>query len=73
MVIQMISVGEKTGKLEQMMNELANFYDQEIEYAIRDTTAILEPMLLLVMGSGVAFIALSVLMPIFNLVKVFRH
>ncbi len=73
MVIQMISVGEKTGKLEQMMNELAGFYDQEIEYAIRDTTAILEPVLLLVMGSGVAFIALSVLMPIFNLVKVFRH
>jgi type IV pilus assembly protein PilC len=73
MVIQMISVGEKTGKLEQMMNELANFYDQEIEYAIRDMTAVLEPLLLLVMGSGVAFIALSVLMPIFNLVKVFRH
>lgn len=73
MVIQMISVGEKTGKLDQMLFDVANFYDQEIDYAIRNTTAVLEPILLLIMGSGVAFIALSVLMPIFNLVKVFRH
>ncbi len=73
MVIQMISVGERSGKLEQMLFDLANFYDQEIDYAIRNMTAVLEPMLLLIMGSGVAFIALSVLMPIFNLVKVFRR
>ncbi len=73
MVIQMISIGEKSGKLDQMLFDVANFYDQEIDYAIRNTTAVLEPMLLLIMGSGVAFIALSVLMPIFNLVKVFRH
>jgi type II secretory pathway component PulF len=73
MVIQMISIGEKSGKLDQMLFDVADFYDQEIDYAIRNTTAVLEPMLLLIMGSGVAFIALSVLMPIFNLVKVFRH
>lgn len=73
MVIQMVSVGEKTGKLEQMLLDMANFYDQEIDYAIRNTTAVLEPILLLVMGAMVAFIALSVLMPIFNLIKVFRR
>ena len=73
LVIQMISVGEQTGKLDRMLLDVANFYDQEIDYAIRDTAAVLEPILLLIMGSGVAFIALSVLTPIFNLVKVFRH
>jgi general secretion pathway protein F len=73
MVIQMVSVGEKTGKLEQMLFDVANFYDQEVDYAIRNTTAVLEPILLLIMGSVVAFIALSVLMPIFNLIKVFRR
>ncbi|MDD4907768.1 MAG: type II secretion system F family protein [Candidatus Omnitrophica bacterium] len=73
MVIQMISIGEKTGKLEQMLFDVAEFYDREIEYAIRNMTAVLEPMLLLIMGSMVAFIALSVLLPIFNLIKVFKH
>jgi type IV pilus assembly protein PilC len=73
MVIQMISIGEKTGKLEQMLFDVAEFYDREIEYAIRNMTAVLEPVLLLIMGSMVAFIALSVLLPIFNLIKVFRH
>ena len=73
MVIQMISIGEKTGKLEQMLFDVAEFYDREIEYAIRNMTAVLEPLLLLIMGSMVAFIALSVLLPIFNLIKVFRH
>lgn len=73
MVIQMVSVGEKTGKLEQMLFDVASFYDQEIDYAIRNTTAVLEPILLLGMGSMVAFIALSVLLPIFNLIKVFRR
>lgn len=73
MVIQMVSVGERTGKLEQMLFDIANFYDQEIDYAIRNLSSVLEPILLLVMGSGVAFIALAVLMPIFNLVKVFKR
>lgn len=72
-VIQMIAVGEKTGKLEAILFDIANFYDQETDYAIRNMTAVLEPVLLLVMGSMVAFIALSVLLPIFNLIKVFKR
>lgn len=73
MVIQMVSVGEKTGKLEQMLFDIANFYDQDVDYTIRNMSSVLEPILLLAMGSGVAFIALAVLMPIFNLVKLFRR
>ena len=72
MVIQMISTGEKTGKLDQMLNEISAFYDPEIEYTIKNLTALLEPFMLLAMGLMVAFIALSVLLPIFNLIKVFR-
>jgi len=72
MVVQMIGVGEKSGKMDQMLTEVAAYYDQEIEYALKNFTTILEPLLLLVMGGMVAFIALSVLLPIFNLIKVFR-
>lgn len=72
MVIQMISAGEKTGQLDKMLLSIANFYEQEVGHTIKNITTILEPVLLLTMGSAVAFIAFSVLLPIFNLVKVFR-
>ena len=72
MVIQMISVGEKSGTLDQTLNEIAGFYEPEIEYTIKNLTALLEPLMLLIMGVMVGFIALSVLLPIFNLIRVFR-
>ena len=72
MVIQMISIGEKSGKLDEMFEEIAAFYDPEIEYTIKNLTSLLEPFMLLSMGLMVGFIALSVLLPIFNLMKVFR-
>ena len=71
-LVQMISTGEKSGKLDQMLEDVASFYDPEIEYTIKNLTALLEPFMLLTMGIMVAFIALSVLLPIFNLIKVFR-
>lgn len=72
MVVQMIATGEKTGKLDQMLEEIAAFYEPEIEYTIKNLTTLLEPAMLLFMGAMVGFIALSVLLPIFKLMKVFR-
>ncbi|MBU1122077.1 MAG: type II secretion system F family protein [Candidatus Omnitrophica bacterium] len=72
MVVQMISTGERSGNLDQMLSEISSFYEPEIDYTIRNLTALLEPFMLLVMGIMVSFIALSVLLPIFNLIKVFR-
>ncbi|MBL7085235.1 MAG: type II secretion system F family protein, partial [Candidatus Omnitrophica bacterium] len=57
-VIQMVSLGEKSGKLDQMLIEVANFYDREVDYTVRNITTALEPLLLLAMGAMVAFIAL---------------
>ena len=72
MVVQMISTGEKSGTLDEMLQDIASFYEPEIEATIKNLTALLEPFMLLVMGGMVALIALSVLLPIFNLIKVFR-
>lgn len=72
MVVQMISTGEKSGKLDETLKDISTFYDPEIEFTIKNLTALLEPFMLLVMGIMVAFIALSVLLPIFNLIRVFR-
>ena len=73
MVVQMVSVGETTGKLDDMFSEVASFYELEIDYFLRNLSSSLEPILLLAMGVMVGFIALAVLMPVFNLVKVFRQ
>ena len=72
MVVQMVSIGEKSGSIDKMLEEISKFYDPEIEYTIKNLTSLLEPFMLLSMGLMVAFIALSVLLPIFNLMKVFR-
>ncbi|MFH0772566.1 MAG: type II secretion system F family protein [Candidatus Omnitrophota bacterium] len=72
MVIQLINAGERSGKLDEMFSEIASFYEPEVEYALRNLTSLLEPFLLLLMGGIVGFIALSVLLPIFNLIKVIK-
>ena len=72
MVIQMVATGERSGELDKVLEEIASFYEPEIEHTIKNLTTILEPIMLLIMGVVVAFIALSVLLPIFNLIKVFR-
>lgn len=72
MVVQMVSTGERSGTLDDTLQEIANFYEPEIEYTIKNLTSLLEPFMLLSMGITVAFIALSVLLPIFNMIKLFR-
>lgn len=73
MVIQLINTGERTGRLDQMFEQIADFYEPEIEFTVRNLTSLLEPVMLLVMGLIVAFIALSVLLPIFNMISIIRR
>ena len=72
-VVQLVAVGERTGTLDESFLHLADYYDKEVAKGLRTFTALLEPALLLVMGLVVGFVALSVLLPIFQLVKVFQH
>lgn len=73
LVLQMVMVGERSGQLDKMLGEVAAFYDPEVELTIRNLTTLMEPVLLLGMGLVVGFIALSVLLPIFQLIHVFRR
>ena len=73
LVLQMVTVGERSGQLDTMLTEIAAFYDPEIELTIRNLTTLLEPAMLMFMGLMVGFIALSVLLPIFQLIHVFRR
>jgi type IV pilus assembly protein PilC len=71
--VQMISVGEETGDLEGMLNKISDFYDMSLGYAIKKFTTVLEPLFLVIMGSMVGFIMASMLLPMFDMIKMLRH
>jgi len=71
--VQMISAGEESGNLDGMLNKIADFYDTAVGYSLKKLTALIEPLLLAVMGAVVALIMASVLIPIFDMVKIIRH
>lgn len=66
-VLHMIAVGEKTGALEVMLEKVADSYDSEVDTTVGSLTTLLEPLLILVMGSVVSFIVLSILLPILKM------
>ena len=66
-VIQMINVGEQSGDLENMLDKIAEIYEQEVESQISAMTAMLEPVMILVMAVIVGFIAFSILLPILEM------
>jgi type IV pilus assembly protein PilC len=68
-VIQMIRVGEKTGKLDESFRYIADFFNKEIDDTVNNMTSIIEPVLLLVMGIIVGFVAVSVITPIYKLTE----
>jgi len=63
----MIKVGEESGHLDEVLNEIASFYDREIGETIKIGLSMLEPILILIMGLVVGFIVLSMLLPIFSI------
>jgi type IV pilus assembly protein PilC len=67
MVTQMIGVGEKTAQLDVILEKVALFYQQEVDRAVNNMTQLIEPIMILVLGGGVAFLVASILMPIYNI------
>lgn len=67
MVTQMIGVGEQTGAIDQMLNKVADFYEDEVDVAVSALTSIMEPMLMVVLGGIVAVIVVAMYLPIFNM------
>jgi len=66
-VTHMIAVGEKSGQLENMLESVSDAYDTEVETRVQILTSLLEPMMIVVMGGAVGFIAISILMPLIQM------
>ncbi|MGZ6214143.1 MAG: type II secretion system F family protein [Candidatus Limnocylindria bacterium] len=66
MVVHMVGVGEETGALDTMLNKIADFYEEEVNAAIKALTSILEPVMIIVIGAIVGFIVISMYLPLFK-------
>ena len=67
MVVQMIGVGEQTGALDNMLNKIADFYEEEVDVAVSALTSLLEPMMMVFIGGIVGVILIAMYMPIFEI------
>jgi type IV pilus assembly protein PilC len=67
MVTQMISIGEQTGNIDQMLGKVADFYEDEVENATDAMTSLMEPILMVVLGGIIAVIVVAMYLPIFNM------
>jgi type IV pilus assembly protein PilC len=69
-MVQVVKVGEETGNLDEALSELADFYEDEIKNILNDLPAIIEPILIMILGLGVALIATAIVMPIYGLAEI---
>src|SRR5258706_8865453 len=67
MVIQMVAIGEETGNLDAMLSKIADFYDQEVDTAVKSLTSLIEPIIIVLMGLIIGFIVIAMFMPMFEL------
>ncbi|TLY38190.1 MAG: type II secretion system F family protein [Nitrospirae bacterium] len=67
MVVQMINVGEATGALDAMLGKIADFYDDEVDAAVSAMTSLMEPMLMVFLGTIIGFIVIAMYLPIFKM------
>ena len=70
MVVQMISVGEETGALDDMLTRIADFYDDEVDTAVDSLTSLIEPIMIVVMGTIVGGMVIAMYLPMFKLINV---
>ena len=72
-VIQMVSVGEDTGKMPELLLHVADYYDSQVDYIVENLTTLIEPILLLVLGCGVLLMALGIFLPMWNMMSLFTR
>lgn len=71
LVPQMIAVGEETGKLDEVLMNVSRYYETESEQAIKGLTTAIEPLMMIILGVGVAFLVIAIVLPIYNLTSQF--
>jgi len=68
-VTEIITVGEETGSLDSVLTEMAEFYEEEVDQTMKNLPSIIEPVLILILGVGVALMAIAIIMPMYSLTE----
>lgn len=69
MVVQMVAVGEETGRLDEMLNKVADFYDDEVENSVEALTSVMEPIMVVFIGGIVGSVVVGMYLPIFSIIN----
>lgn len=69
MVVQMVQTGEESGSLDDMLKQVSDFYDSEVEFAVKNLTSMIEPVLIIILGVGAVFVILAVLLPYMSILS----
>jgi type IV pilus assembly protein PilC len=67
MVIQMVSIGEETGALDSMLSKIADFYEAEVDDAVEALSSLMEPMIMVVLGTLIGGMVIAMYLPIFKI------
>jgi type IV pilus assembly protein PilC len=71
-VISLVAVGEKSGKTDYILKNLSKFLEKEVDNTVKNLTSLLEPVIMVILGVGIAIVIISVIMPIYGLVQVIQ-
>ena len=72
-IIQMLRAGEKSGKLGHVCDKVSIFYDKKLQTSIKTATALIEPIMIIIMGGVIGTIAIALLLPVFRISSVMAH
>lgn len=72
-ILQMLRAGEKSGRLGQVCDKVSVFYEKKLEHSIRNVTALIEPLMIVIMGGIIGTIAIALLLPVFRISQVITH
>jgi type IV pilus assembly protein PilC len=67
MVVQMIAIGEQSGTMDVMLGKIADFYEDEVETAVKAMTSLIEPMMMVFLGGIIAVLVIAMYLPIFSM------
>lgn len=67
MLVEMVRIGEKTGKVDESLLRVSEYYEREVDYRVKNLTTLLEPVIIVALGIGVAFLIISIITPIYKL------
>jgi MSHA biogenesis protein MshG len=72
LVLQMLAVGEETGKVDDLLADVADYYEREVDYDIKNLSSAIEPIMIIIIGIMVLILALGVFLPMWDLATVIR-